>query len=124
VNDFHYRAEAVYQSPILIAILFKRLLPILKLLKDIFRRLPPLEIGSERVLREVYPSLFGVIGQGIDDQFKVFSGGWCLSSRRHEENGLFTVKFFRLEGGSGGKENKGSGYRLMVCQSARLCRLP
>ena len=124
MNDVHYRAEAVYQFPILPAILFKRLLPILELLKNIFRRLPLFEIGSERVLREVYPSLLGVIGQGIDDQFKVFSGGWYLSGRRHEENGLFTVKFFRLEGGSGGRENKGSGYKLMVCQGARLCRLP
>jgi hypothetical protein len=84
-------------------------------LKDIFRRPPLLEIGSERVLREVYSSLFGVIGQGIDDQFDVFSGGCCLSSRRHEENGSFTAICFRL-GSSEGRENKGSvaGYKLMI----------
>ena len=82
VKDVHYRAEAAYQSPIFNAIFFKRLFPILEQLKDIFGRLELFEIGSERVLREIYSSLFGVIGQGVDDQFDVFSGE-C--SRRHEE---------------------------------------
>jgi hypothetical protein len=38
-----------------------------------------------------------------------------LSSRRHEENGLFTVKFFWLEEGGSERENKeGSAYKSMV----------
>jgi hypothetical protein len=54
---------------------------------------------SKGILGEVYSSNFGVVGQGIDDGLDSRSGGCCLSSRGHEEdgsNGL--LMFLRLEG--------------------------
>ena len=53
------------------------------------------ERGSKRCLGKVYSSYFGIVGQGIDDQLETRSGGCCLSSQRHEDNGLFT--FFRSD---------------------------
>jgi hypothetical protein len=44
--------------------------------------------GSKGIVGEVYSSNFGVVGQGIDDRLDGRSGGCCLSSRRHEEDGL------------------------------------
>jgi len=44
--------------------------------------------GSKGILGEVYSSNIGVVGQGIDDGLDSRSGGCCLSSRRHEEDGL------------------------------------
>jgi hypothetical protein len=52
--------------------------------------------GSEGILGEVYSSNFGIVGQGIDDGLDSSSGGCCLSSRRHEENGFF--RFLSLGG--------------------------
>lgn len=54
------------------------------------------ERGSERIIRKVDSSYFGIVSQGgVDNQLGVRSGGCWLSSR-HEEIGLFT--FFRSEG--------------------------
>jgi len=44
--------------------------------------------GSKGILGEVYSSNIGVVGQGIDDGLDIRSGGCCLSSRRHVEDGL------------------------------------
>jgi hypothetical protein len=55
--------------------------------------------GSKGILGEVYSSDFGVVGQGIDDRLDSRSGGCCLSSRRHEEDGLDGLfKLSRSEG--------------------------
>jgi hypothetical protein len=62
--------------------------------------------GSKEILGEVYSSNFGVVGQGIDDRLDSSSrsGGCCLSSRRHEEDGLDGLfKLLRLEGMVGGE---------------------
>jgi hypothetical protein len=52
--------------------------------------------GRKGILGEVYSSNFSVVGQGIDNRLDSERGGCCLSSQRHEEDGLF--KFLRLEG--------------------------
>ena len=70
--------------------------------------------GSKGVVGEVYSSNFSVVGQGIDDRLDSRSGGCCLSSRRHEEGGLYGFfRFLRSEGmvrGDGGWENNDGGY--------------
>jgi hypothetical protein len=55
--------------------------------------------GSKGILGKVYSSNFGVVGQGIDDRLDSRSGGCCLTSRRHEEDGLDgLLKLLRSEG--------------------------
>jgi hypothetical protein len=97
LDDLYRRAEAVYQSAIAIAIFVEGLLPSLEQFKNGLGRIRLFERGSKGILREVYSGYFGVVHQGgIDDQLEVRSGGCFLSSRRHEDNGLFT--FVRAEG--------------------------
>ena len=56
--------------------------------------------GGKGIFGEVYSGNFGVVGQGIDDGLDSSrSGGCCLCSRRHEEDGLDGLfKFLRSEG--------------------------
>src|SRR6266566_2519708 len=55
--------------------------------------------GSKGILGEVYSSNIGVVGQGIDDGLDIRSGGCCLSSRGHVEDGLDGLfKFLSSEG--------------------------
>ena len=81
LKNLHCRAEAVYQSPIAITVFLESLLPSLEKLEDSFWRIQLFERGSKWILREVYPSHFGVISQGIDDQLDVRGG----RSRRHDD---------------------------------------
>lgn len=92
LKNLHCRADAVYQSPIAIAVFLESLLPSLEKLEDSFWRIRLFESNSEWILREVYPSHFGVIGQGIDDQLDVRGGGCCLTSRRHDDKYSFVQR--------------------------------
>jgi hypothetical protein len=75
------RAEAVYQSPITIAIFFKSLLPFLKQFEDSVGGDGLLELLSKGILRKVYSSLVGVFGQGIGDQLEIRMRNRCMASR-------------------------------------------
>ena len=92
LENLHCRAEAAYQSPIAIAVFLECLLPPLEKLKNSFRRIRLFERGSKCILRKVYSGYFGVVSQGIDDQLDVGSGGCCLASRRHEDDGCFKFR--------------------------------
>ena len=60
--------------------------------------------GEKGILGEIYSSNFGVVGQGIDDRLDSRSGGCCLFSRRHEEDGLYGLfSFLSSEGMVGGE---------------------
>jgi hypothetical protein len=46
-------------------------------------------MAAKGFFKEIYSNLFRIIGQGVDGELDVRSGGCCLSSQRHEDNGLF-----------------------------------
>ena len=74
------RAEAVYQSPIPIAIFFKSFLPFLKQFKDSVGGDGLLELLGKGILRKVDSGLMGVFGQGIGDQLEVRMRDRCMAS--------------------------------------------
>jgi hypothetical protein len=67
MKDLHRWAERAYQSPISVTIFFKSLLSLSKEFKDGIGRVGKLELLSEGILREVYPSKVCVLTQGIND---------------------------------------------------------
>ena len=68
LKDLDYRAEAIYQISIGIAIVLEGLFSLMEQLEDRFGRIGLFESGSKGGFREVCASEFGIIRQGgIDD---------------------------------------------------------
>jgi hypothetical protein len=125
VVDLHCWAEAVDESPIVTPIFAM----IIGDSTETFSRpwsswrIASGEFGcssmaSKRIFKEIY-YFFRIIGQGIDGEFDVRSGGRRLSSRRHEDKGLshviLTLFSFLFREGTN-REKGEQGLRRRECE--------
>ena len=67
MQSLHRWAEAIYQSPILIAKFSKSILSLLKHPKDGIRRVQEFEPFGRRVVSEIHPGLLSIVLQRFGD---------------------------------------------------------
>lgn len=61
MQNLHYRAETVYQSPTPLTIFCKRLFLLLEEFKDVIGRILKFDLRDEGIFSEVYPGYFGIV---------------------------------------------------------------
>ena len=74
MQSLHCWAEAIYQSPIPIAVVFKCILSLLKYPKDGIRRIQEFELLGRGMLSEIYSGLLSIVLQRFCDQLEVRGG--------------------------------------------------
>jgi hypothetical protein len=71
MEDFHHRGNPLNQFPITFPKFFKCLRFVFKEVKDGTRRSAAAELLGEWIISEVYPVLFGVVIQCIENKLKI-----------------------------------------------------